>query len=867
MGRNNLAFFAIQTAFSRQLIKYPWQLTLALLGVSIGIAVIVAIQLVRVSAYESFEQATLINSDYASHQISPRRGHTLPFALFAQLKRQHPHISMSPVLQFPAIVRADNNIPGKQITILGVEAISQASRGLSTDHPSRSQSTAVDIQELIRDPQFAAVNEWTSTALALETDVQVSLEMGDRLSDIIIRAILPNQDLPGGMTNNTMLVDIATAQRILGDYEVISRIDLDIDDHTLALLKTALPTEAVVTDILQQTERLRRMTGAFYTNLTALSLMALMMGVFLIYNTETFLVLQRQQMIARLKALGVTNRAIFKAILAESALLGFIGSVIGVLIGYFLAQNLLKYVSLTLNDLYFKNETSSIIIDPLLTAGVIMLGVLVTVCAGCLPAHSAATTPLVQTLHKMNSHQRKLKFHYRWYLLFALLSFIICIASLGLNKDIKGGFFAIACVLLGFSSLCAPLLHLLASRRTNNFSTGRVDENKLGGMLFTRIGIRTIGMSLGRSSTAAAALMIATAAGIGIGVMVASFRVSVADWLSSSLRADFYISKSFSLDSSVSEHISEPAKKLIEEISGVNDLSSVLRAKTKMVNHAQRWEVRLSAFELNDAAKSGFDFLERENGVWQRWQTDNVVLITEPFAYHNELEFGDEITLVTDNGEQKFTIIGIYKDYASEQGGISLNRATFDRHWQVTGYSGLGLYTNERLTLKAVSDYLHKHHRLQGLSVVSSADLLAQSLEVFDRTFLITNLLKLITIAVAFVGIVGALLAQQLERSQEYGIYRALGLTRGEVLRIVLTQTISIGLVAAIVAIPAGLSVAWILIEIINPRSFGWTMTSVVPASSVASSLLIAITAALIAGVIPALRISKLPPAEALRYE
>ncbi len=361
--------------------------------------------------------------------------------------------------------------------------------------------------------------------------------------------------------------------------------------------------------------------------------------------------------------------------------------------------------------------------------------------------------------------------------------------------------------------------------------------------------------------------MIATAAGIGIGVMVASFRVSVADWLSSSLRADFYISKSFSLDSSASEHITEPAKKLIEEISGVNDLSSVLRAKTKMVNHAQRWEVRLSAFELNDAAKSGFDFLERENGVWERWQADNVVLITEPFAYHNELEFGDEITLVTDNGEQKFTIIGIYKDYASEQGGISLNRATFDRHWQVTGYSGLGLYTNERLTLEAVSDYLHKHHRLQGLSVVSSADLLAQSLEVFDRTFLITNLLKLITIAVAFVGIVGALLAQQLERSQEYGIYRALGLTRGEVSRIVLTQTISIGLVPAIVAIPAGLSVAWILIEIINPRSFGWTMTSVVPASSLASSLLIAITAALIAGVIPALRISKLPPAEALRYE
>lgn len=867
MKQTSLAFYAVQTAFSRQLVKYPWQLSLALLGVSIGIAVIVAIQLVRVSAYESFEQATLINSGYASHQISPRRGSFFPYELFVQLKTKYPHIPMSPVLQFTSKIQSANKSTLHTISVIGIEPISQANRSYRKPKSTSSQIFDLDVEAFISDTQFAAINHRTSNNLQVSMNESVVLTSYPQSPKLAIRAILPSQDRPGGLTNNTLLVDIATAQQVLGDYSAISHIDIDLNAQNLALIQKFLPKEVVLTDIAKNTERLRSMTQAFYTNLTALSLMALMMGVFLIYNTEAFLVLQRQQMIARLKALGVTNKAILHATLAESAFLGFIGSIIGVLLGYFLAKGLLQYVSITLNDLYFKNDASSVILDPILLLLAISLGVVVTMCAGFIPAKSAATSPLVHSLHRVSDNQRKPMKYYRRFVYFAVLAFTMAGASLLIFESINGGFFAIACSLLGFSALCVPALCLLTNQSAAYLRTDDRRRSILSLSLFERIGIRTTSLGMGRASTAAAALMIATAAGIGIGVMVASFRISVADWLTDSLRAEFYVSKSFSLDEPGDEFISSSAKLTLENLPEVESVSTVRRARVAMVDRADAQDIRLSAFELNNEAKTGFNFLDQETDIWNRWQNENTILITEPFSHHNKLNVSDKIKLLTDKGEITFTIVGVYKDYASEQGGIVMNRRVFDKHWNLSGYSGLGIYSSKSLSLQTLENHMAQHEALIDLTAVSSDDLFRQSLEVFDRTFLITNLLKFISIVVAFIGIVGALLAQQLERSQEYGIYRALGLSRTEILRIVLAQTLSIGFIAALIAVPAGLSVAWILIEVVNPRSFGWTMTSIIPISSIVGSFLIAIAAALIAGVIPALRISKLSPAQALRYE
>ena len=844
---------ALQIAFSRHLLKFPWQLALALLGISAGVAVVVAIQLVRVSAYESFERASLLNNGQFSHRIENELSNRIPYQQFVNLKRQLPFVTMSPAVDFRVSVQVDEE--SVSIYVIGIDPISRP-RTIST-----SPTTGIDLEEFIYRPGAAVINRATANKLQLGDGQALRVDIDGVAHELDIIEMLPNQDQAGGIANQTMIVDIATAQELLGLGKDITRIDLALMPGEISPLIDMLPEGLNFIDNAQETSQLKNMTRAFYTNLTALSLMALMMGMFLIYNTQTFIVLQRQQMISRLKALGVTRREIIWVSISEAALLGLIGSLCGLLIGYLLANGLLRAVSITLNDLYFENSANKILLDPIALTSGIVLGVIATIIAAALPARTAADSPFIDALHRTSNSIRGSNTKLIYFVGGALVFFVA--ASLILNglASVQSGFVAIACLLLGSACLCVPSLYLLTylfHRKYLKLTTK---------LLFEKIGLRSTRLSLTRTGPACAALMIASATAIGIGVMVASFRVSVVDWLQTSLRADYYLSANFSLAQS-SIGITPETKNLLDEIPGIEALSTVTRSRTIVDDGAGfSTKARLSAFELNSKARKSFVFLDQRNFDWNRWEDNDVLIITEPFAYHHGYRRNDKLYLNTPSGKREFMVLGVYKDYASEQGSLSMSRAVFEKYWPTQNYDGIGIYTGGSLSKRELSELMASNQRFDGLSLVSSNELLEQSLQVFDRTFLVTNLLKVITIIVAFIGIFGALLAQQLERSHEYGIYRALGFSRAELIRVVLTQTIAIGIAATAIAIPTGIGVASILIDVINPRSFGWTMTQVIPAETLVKPALTAIIATLIAGIFPALRLAKIAPNTALRFE
>ena len=845
---------ALQVAFSRHLIKFPWQLALALVGISAGVAVVVAIQLVRVSAYESFEQASLLNNGEFSHRIENDLSGRIPYLKFVELKTKLPFTRMSPVVHFQA--RTNASADSSSLYILGIDPIS---RGASRQEGSR---VSIDAERFLSEKNGAYINRVTAQTLRLYDSNSLTLEINGEPSRLNVLELLPNQDQVGGIANQTVLVDIATAQELLGIGKDLTRIDLDLTTADAARVQQMLDGRYTLIDNHHEAIQLRSMTQAFYTNLTALSLMALLMGMFLIYNTETFLVLQRQQMIARFKALGVSNREILVTTIIEATLLGLLGSIVGLLLGYLLANGLLKVVSITLSDFYYQSSANEVIIAPVPLAIGLGLGVMITVIAAALPARTAARSPFVASLHRTsNSPSAETKL--RYFVLGSLVFYIIAGYTLTSYTSIYSGFFAITCVLLGSAVLCIPILFGITTIFRHH---GLIPNARF---LFEKIGLRTARLSLTRTGPATAALMIATAAAIGIGVMVASFRLSVTAWLENSLRADYYLSTEFSL-AQKSKGISPQAKRLIADVPGVEKLSTVTRTRvsirTEDGTHTSA-KVRVTAFELNDKAKLSFRFLDRNTIDWQEWEQSDRVVITEPFAHRYAYRAGEFLTLNTPLGLRDFKILGVYKDYASEQGSIAISRAVYEKYWPAKAYDGIGIYTDGSVSQETLQAHLNKHAELEKISLLSSSALLQRSLQVFDRTFLITNLLKIITIVVAFIGIVGALLAQQLERSHEYGIYRALGFNRSEVIRLILSQTFTIGIIAALVAIPTGLAVAFILTDVINPRSFGWTMTTVVPLGTLSMAALTAISAALIAGIFPALRIVKLAPSKALRFE
>lgn len=837
-------------AFSRHLRQHPWQLALALLGITVGVAVIVAIRLTQHSAIDAFDAATRTTTGPANHRLLGEQGFITHERLRA-LDERFPGLRRTPVL------RASVRLPehgDKRITVLGIDPISRADLA---DHGRHREVVLFDPGTLIAEPGAAVISIATARELGIDDGSTLAVAAADTESRLRIVAIVPGPQAAGGLVSDLALVDIATAQEMLALGERVSYIDIaSNDESTLRALRAALPTDLELLDLDDEARNVKRMTDAFYTNLTALSLMALLVGMFLIYNTETFLVLQRREIFGRLRALGVSRAQLLTAALSEAAVIGAAGSVCGIVLGVLLADGLLSVVSTTINDLYFEASIETLSLTPTTLAASFLIGIGATLFAAYWPVRQATRIEpnLVMTQTRLRTRDiRQICFR-------AGAVFVACLAlaviALSATATTSGGFAGICLVVVGFAALCPVVIVVLS------LLGGRILGLRY---LPERLGLRTVTASLNRTGTATAALMIATAASIGIGIMVSSFRLSVSDWLDSALRADLYIADSRFDNNAGMNKIPSTLAERIARLPSVAAVSTVLRREIR----GDDGRLRLSAFELTAAARAGFRFRDGVPArIWRVWETADVALVTEPYAYHHDVAIGDELMLNTDSGPRAFRVAGIYLDYASERGSVALSRSTYDRHWESKGIDGIGVYrapAADPSTLRAEITALLGSATT--LIVNSPAELKQVSLKVFDRTFAITELLRGIAVAVSFIGILGALLAQQLERTREYGVLRAIGFNASEMCRNVLTQTVLLGLTAALLAIPVGVLIGLILIEVINPRSFGWTMTMLLEPSLIMNACAVALVAAIAAGIYPGWRAARIEPADAMRYE
>jgi putative ABC transport system permease protein len=267
----------------------------------------------------------------------------------------------------------------------------------------------------------------------------------------------------------------------------------------------------------------------------------------------------------------------------------------------------------------------------------------------------------------------------------------------------------------------------------------------------------------------------------------------------------------------------------------------------------------------------GFAFKHgRPETVWPALDR-GAVIVSEPFAYRRRVGVGGSVRLRTEGGEVAFPIAGIFYDYGSSAGVVMMSRATYDRHWTDRAVSSLALYAKPGIDIPELITALRARAAAgpSGTEVLirSNRALREASLVIFDRTFAVTRVLRFLIVVVAFVGVLSALMALELERMREMGLARALGLTPGQVWGVVTAQTGLVGLVAGLLAMPVGVLLAGVLVFVINRRSFGWTMPIDVRPGILLQGLLLAVAAAALAGVYPAARMARASPAEALHDE
>jgi putative ABC transport system permease protein len=842
----------------RQLVRHRWQTGLAVLGIALGVAVVVSVDLASESARRAFALAAEGVTGRATHEIVGGPS-GLDERVVTRLAREAGVRAVAPVVVAWLGTEA---APGRPLQLLGVDPFSEAP---FRPYFGRAASAGTrTLAALVTEPGAVLLSRETAADLGVGVSGQVALRVSARTRAVrVVGLIEPSDTRSARALRGLVIADVSTAQELLGRPGRLSRVDLILPagpagDELLARVRAVLPPGAEVVSAAAGSEFVGELTRAFDVNLTALSLLALLVGLFLAYNTMTFSVVQRRATIGMLRALGVTRTEIVATVLAEALAVGVVATGFGLGAGVALGSGLVRLVTQTINDLYFVVVVRDLAVSPATLAKGAALGLGATLLSAIVPAAEASTASPGAAIQRAGLEARARRAAPRAALAGATVLAMGALLVAWAGRSLAWSYAGVFAAILG-AALLTPAAMVGAA-----CAAGPV----LGGLLGLpgRMAARGVVARLSRTGVAVAALMVAVAATIGIGVMIRSFRATVVRWLETSLVADVYVAAPTLRAGRGADSTLDPAV-----IARVRESPGVIEVGTfRGVRVASRsGPTQLGALEIGPGSFRRFRFLAGSSrDVWSAFQDRGAAIVSEPYAYRHGLATGDTVWLQTDRGEHAFPVAGVFTDYGSDQGVVMVSRRTYEANWEDRGVSSLGLVLAPGTDPEvAVTTLRERAGGDQDLLIRPNRAIREASLEIFDRTFAITAVLRVVATLVAVVGVLSALMALQLERGREIGVLRAQGLTPREVARLVLAETGLLGAIAGALAIPVGIGLALTLVTVINRRAFGWSIEVTVAPGVLLEAVGLAVLAAVAAGVYPAWRMAQTPPAPALREE
>jgi putative ABC transport system permease protein len=841
----------------RYLLRHPGQSILMILGITLGVAVAVSVDLANASASRAFSYSTDAVAGRATHQIVSGPG-GLDESVYVALRRDGilGSIPAAPVLS--AYVTSPD-LGGRTMQLLGIDPFAEAPfRGYLWEE---DDSPVKGLTEWLTRPGAVLLSAELAQRLGLEEGDSLSLDVeGYRRTVFVVGLLRPADALSRQALDGLLLADIATAQELTGRLSQLDRIDLILAEDeagVMAKISGALPPRARLQSVQARLGTIEEMTAAFRLNLFALSLLALVVGLFLIYNTMTFSVVQRRSLFGTLRCIGVTRREVFWLVVGEAALVGAVGAGLGVGLGVLMGQTAVRLVTQTINDLYFVVTVQDVAIPQSSLLKGALVGFFATIAVAAPPAWEAASVParaaLLRSGLESKARQMVMGAAAGGAILGIAGTVLLAIPSDSLTLAFSGTF----AVVVGFSMLTPLTTSLLM--RGSSWLFGRM----LGAL--GRMAPRNVSSSLSRTAVAVAALMVAVSVTIGVSLMISSFRHTVVVWLDQVLQGDVYISA----PSINSTQATTPLDPLVVGIA--SDWASVTRVDLLRTATVGSPDGPVTVYAVDNPQYGQRPFVSAigpPSAVWSALK-EGAVVVSEPFANRMGLpRRGGNVTLYTDAGPQEFPVAGIYYDYASSQGTVTLALDQYRDLWKDDALTALALRLSPDAEISTVVARLEERLApLQQLFVRPNQALRKEALVVFDRTFAITSALQLLATVVAFVGVLSALLSLQLDRQREIGVLRAIGLTARQLWAVVLLETGLMGSVAGLLAMPTGFVLSLILIYIINQRSFGWTLQMQAGPLPFVQALIIAVSAAFLAGIYPARRMGRMMTAEALRSE
>ncbi len=852
----------------RRLRRRPLQYALLVIGVAIGVAMMVSIDLANGSAQRAFQLSSDAITGKATHRIvGPPNG--FDQWVYTNLKTgnagdcqlaigncQLP--TAAPVVEDYLVVP---ELDGQLMRLVGIDPFAEP--------PFRDYFAPQDENSGL-EGLIAFLTVPNSVILSQEVAVEFGLALGDTItlnrSGQVIRAqiaglLQPADGVSRRALAGILFTDIASAQEILGMNGRLSRIDLiSNDEAALAALAAWLPPGLRLETAAARGNAIRQMTAAFELNLSALSLLALVVGMFLIYNTVTFSVVQRRPLFGILRCLGVTSGQLFLLILLEAAILSLVGSLLGLGLGVLLGRGIVGLITQTINDFYFVVNVRQVDIPPFTLVKGVVVGVAAALFAALLPAWEAMRTAPNASLKRSTLEGRTQQL-LPWLALAWLALTLLGILLLWLRGNLVITFGGLFAVLIGAALLTPPLTVLLLRAMAPLLP-------RLLGVL-GKMAPRDITRSLSRTSVAIAALMTAVSVVVGVSIMIGSFRGTVEQWLNQTLQADIYVSPP-ALTANRAFGTLPPD--VIDTFATWPGVAQAVTARQVQVDAPELGRpVELVAVD-GDVSNGNrpYAWVRGDKAtLWPRLTAGEGVFVSEALLLKENLPTPPpDMVLETAVGPRAFPVLAVFYDYASDQGTIMMGQALYRQLWQDEAVVSMGLFLQPGIEPeRVVREMSTAVAGRQDVLIQSNRDLRAGSLEIFDRTFAITAALRLLAIVVAFIGVLSALLSLQLERSRELGVLRATGMSVRQLWSLTFLETGLMGAIAGLLAIPVGYALAWILIYVINVRSFGWTLAMQLEPAYFLQGLVVAIVAALLAAVYPSYRLGNMVVATAVREE
>ncbi len=844
----------------RHLFEGPLRTSLTIMGVAVGVATLVGISSINRSVTNAFRSTIDTVAGKADISIAGTTA-GFPEELLEKARKvkgvQHAAGTLT-------VVAPVSNAPGESLYVMGIDFLDDG-YFRSYEGVDRDVGKLNDDLEFLNSTDRILVSERFAQKHGLSTGSTFQLNTKDGAKDFVVHGLLKETGPVTAFGGSVGVMFFASAQEAFGRGRVFDRIDVKADpslgwEPVVSELRNAFGPDFEIDRPDSRGASVETMVRSFQLGLNLGSAVALLVGVFLVYNTVSISVLQRRREIGTLRALGTTKLNIRALFAIEAGLLGGIGSAIGIPFGLVVGRAAIAWVSDTVSQLYVQVNAQDVKLGTteMVLGG--LLGVFGSVFAALRPAIIASSVQPVEALRRDVALGAGAVEVRSWPTFAAIALFALAWPASYLPPPLEnmpvGGYLSIFFILMGATLLSPLILRRLDGVLSIPGQTLFGISGRLAADNFARAPVRT--------AVPVSALSVGVAMSITVASFIGSFQASAESWIRQSIPADLFVTSSAKVAGVQNQPMSPAVGDELAKMEHVTSIDRVRIFPTDVLG------LRIYVISLTPEIYSqrGQPLVLDGTLPTPEERARNVVTISENFARRRDLKIGSTFPVVTPTGTHTWTVGAVIVDYTSDQGSIIIAREHFIRQFKDEQVDSFHVYLDDLSKLEEVRQRVtERFGKTFDLYVLSNVELRDEAMKMVGSAFKVTYAMEVVAVLLALLGIINTLLAAVLDRTREIGLLRAIGADRGHVLRLFAAEASFIGLVGGLMGVGVGAVVGLVLTKVVGVQATGWNFPFLFPWSTAAQMVVVSIVASSLAGMYPARRAARLDVVEALAYE